>query len=125
MFWWLSPEAAANRTEEIEARRGAGTGGLTATDISISGRFVAINLRAGKHRGIGPRRRLSLFNHHHKQDSALVPATDPAHAPAINAFAQGDGPEEPQKLGLDFHNDPSMALSGGTVKAMTDAEEPN
>jgi hypothetical protein len=68
---------------------------------------------------------LSPFNHHHKQDSALVPATDPAHAPAIDRFAQGGGPEEPQELGLDFHNDPSMALSDGIVKAMTDAEEPN
>jgi len=106
-------------------RRGAGTGSLTATDISISGRFVAINLRAGKHRGIGPRRRLWPFNHHDKQDSALVPATDPANAPIIDTFAQGDGPEEPQELGLDFHNDPSMALSGGRVKAMKDAEEPN
>ena len=74
---------------------------------------------------IGPRGWLSPFNHHDKQDSALVLATDPAHAPAIDAFAQGDGPEEPQELGLDFHNDPSMALSDGTVKAMADAEEPN
>jgi hypothetical protein len=33
--------------------------------------------------------------------------------------------EEPQELVLDVHNDPSMALSDGTVKAMTDAEELN
>src|ERR1700680_2532376 len=57
LFWWLSPEAAANRTEEIEARRGAGTGGLTATDISIRGAsspsIYGLESTAGSDPGVG------------------------------------------------------------------------
>jgi hypothetical protein len=38
----------------------------------------------------------------------------PAYAPAVDAIANGDFSEEPQKLGLNLHADPYMA--GGTVK---------
>jgi hypothetical protein len=36
--------------------------------------------------------------------------------PAINAVANGDSTEEPQKLSLNLHGDPCMTLRGWTVK---------
>jgi hypothetical protein len=50
---------------------------------------------------------------------ALVPPTNPAHAPAVDAIAQREGLEKPQEFGFNFHSDPSMALLGWTVKAPT------
>jgi hypothetical protein len=47
---------------------------------------------------------------------AFAPPANPADAPAINAIANGDFSEEPQKLSLDLHGDPCMALRGWTVK---------
>jgi hypothetical protein len=39
--------------------------------------------------------------HHHENNTAFVPTTNPADAPAINAIANGDFSEEPQKLSLN------------------------
>ena len=38
------------------------------------------------------------FDHHHENNPAFVPPANPADAPAINAIADGDFSEEPQKL---------------------------
>jgi hypothetical protein len=59
---------------------------------------------------------LSPFHHDHEQHLAFVSPANPADAPTINAITNGDFSEEPQKLGLNLHGDPSMALRGWTVK---------
>ena len=51
---------------------------------------------------------------------ALVPPSNPTHAPAINVIADGDFSEEPEKLGLNLHGDPCMTLPGSAVKAACD-----
>ena len=53
-----------------------------------------------------------------KSTRHLYPPANPADAPAINAIANRDFSEEPQKLGLNLHDDPCMALLGGTVKPL-------
>jgi hypothetical protein len=57
------------------------------------------------------------FDHHEKEDAALVPTANPAHAPAIDAVIQGGWLGEPQEPSLNFHSHPCMARLGGTVKA--------
>ena len=59
------------------------------------------------------------FDHHDEEDSALVPTTNPAPVPAIDAIAQCDRLEKAQELGLNFHTDSSITLSGWTVKVTT------
>jgi hypothetical protein len=50
----------------------------------------------------------------------VVPSANPADAPAINAVANGDFSEEAQKLSLNLHGDPCMALRGSAFKAACD-----
>jgi hypothetical protein len=56
--------------------------------------------------------------HHHHEHPALIPTANPADAPTIDAIHNGDLSEEPQKLGLNLHADPS--LRGSAVKAACD-----
>jgi hypothetical protein len=57
------------------------------------------------------------FHHNHEKDPALIKPANPAYAPAINVIANGDFSEEPQKLSLNLHGDPRMALLGGAGQA--------
>jgi hypothetical protein len=59
------------------------------------------------------------LDHHNEDHSAFVPTAHPAHAPAIDSIAEGGRLEQAWELGLNFHSDPSMALSARTVKAAT------
>jgi hypothetical protein len=50
-----------------------------------------------------------FLDHHHENNPASVPTGNPADTPTINAIANRDLSEEPQKLGLNLHGDPCMA----------------
>jgi hypothetical protein len=50
----------------------------------------------------------------------LSHSANPANAPIIDAVANGDFSEEPQKLRLNLHGDPCTALRGSAVKAACD-----
>jgi hypothetical protein len=52
------------------------------------------------------------MDNHHENNPAFVPPANPADAPAINVIANGDFSEKPQKLSLNLHGDPCMALRG-------------
>ena len=56
------------------------------------------------------------FDRHYEADSAFVPSTNPANAPAVDAVAQRHGLEQAQELDFDFHGNTWMALTVGTVK---------
>ena len=43
-------------------------------------------------------------HHHHEADVAFVPTAEPAHAPALDAVAQGHRLEEAEEFGLDQHS---------------------
>jgi hypothetical protein len=60
------------------------------------------------------------LHHHHEQHPALVPTANPADAPSINQIANGDFSEEPQKLSLNLHGDPCMALGAGQSSGASD-----
>jgi hypothetical protein len=65
--------------------------------------------------------RLRPGYHHHIKNSALVPAAQPAHAPAIDAIAERDGFSQAKEFCLHFrsflHAATSMALCRASVKA--------
>jgi hypothetical protein len=51
----------------------------------------------GQTTGPGP------LDHHDEENPAFVPTTDPTHAPAIDAIAEGGGCEQAQEVSLNFH----------------------
>jgi hypothetical protein len=65
------------------------------------------------------------LDHHKKEDPALVPTAYPAHAPALDAVAQGCWLGEPQEASLNFHSHLCMTRLGGTVKAMLVSKQRN
>jgi hypothetical protein len=58
---------------------------------------------------------LSPFNHNPNSTRHFAPTVNPADAPAINAIANGDFSERPQKPSLNLQGDPCMALRGWTA----------
>jgi hypothetical protein len=53
---------------------------------------------------------------------AFVPTANPADVPAINAIANGEFSEKPQKVSLNLHGDPCMAAglsSQGRLRAIS------
>ena len=71
---------------------------LTLKAMSISGTHVFTLLGFSLH-------------HHDEEDSAFVPAADPAHPPIINRLAK------PKELGLNVHPHTSKAPLGRTVNS--------
>jgi hypothetical protein len=65
------------------------------------------------------------LDHHNEDHSAFVPTANPAHPPFIDAVADSNGLEQSQKLGLNFHRNPSITLLGWTVKATTIGRTPD
>src|SRR5215472_4798558 len=66
-------------------------------------------------------RRLGPLHHDHVKDSALVPAAQPAYAPAVDVVAQGYGFAKAKEFRLHLrgflHSATSMALWRESVKA--------
>jgi hypothetical protein len=64
------------------------------------------------------------LDHNDEQDAALVPTTQPADLPAINAIAKLDCPEKPQELRFNVHSPlrTCMALQSREVNAKLQRE---
>ncbi len=62
---------------------------------------------------------LLSLDHHDEEDSALIPATEPADPPAIDTIPNRSRRAKPKKPCLNWHisacPDTCMALSSGTV----------
>jgi hypothetical protein len=62
------------------------------------------------------------LHHHDEEDSAFVPAAEPADSPIIDKIAERAG-SKPKELGLNVHGylrpDTSMARLGRTVKGLS------
>src|SRR5207247_2586692 len=79
---------------------------LWASDPPPSARKPPISRRRGSLGSVraGRMGRSTLSRHHHYEaDVAFVPTAEPAHAPALDAVAQGYRLEEAEEFGLDQH----------------------
>jgi hypothetical protein len=75
------------------------------------------------HTRVARRDRLLVFSLHHndEEDSAFVPAAEPAHSPIIDTIAERHRLAKPKEFGLNVHGysrpDTSMARLGRTVNS--------